>query len=124
MVTDSHLETEEERALLAQVLCENADVFSAPGRPLGRTDRVTHRIDTGSSPPIRLPYRRLPLSKKQALEEEVDKMLEEGIITPSESPWASPVVMVTKKDGTCCFCIDYRRLNGITQEECVPTPAH
>ena len=122
LVTDSHLETEEERTLLAQTLCENADVFSAPGKPLGRTDRVTHRIDTGSSEPIRLPYRRLPLTKKQALEEEVDKMLEEGIITPSESPWASPVVMVTKKDGTCRFCIDYRRLNGITRKNAYPLP--
>jgi len=122
LVTDSHLEQEEDKEMLAQLLCENADIFSAPDEPLGRTDRVTHRIDTGSSPPLRLPYRRLPLSKKQALEDEVDKMLGEGIIRPSDSPWASPVVMVTKKDGTCRFCIDYRRLNGITRKNAYPLP--
>ena len=122
LVTDSHLETDKEKDELAQLLCDNADIFSAPNEPLGRTDRVTHRIDTGSSPPLRLPYRRLPLSKKQALEDEVDKMLDEGIIRPSDSPWASPVVMVTKKDGTCRFCIDYRRLNGITRKNAYPLP--
>ena len=122
LVMDSHLDTEEEREALANLLSENADVFSAPGQPLGRTDRVTHHIDTGSSQPVRLPYRCLPLTKKQALEDEVDSMLEEGIIAPSESPWASPVVMVTKKDGTCRFCIDYRRLNGITRKNAYPLP--
>ena len=71
---------------------------------------------------IRLPYRRLPISKKAALEEEVDKMLTDGVIAPSESPWSSPVVMVTKKDGTCRFCIDYRRLNGVTRKNAYPLP--
>ena len=122
LVTDSHLSTDEEREELARLLQENSDVFAAPNQPLGRTDHVSHTIDTGTSPPIRLPYRRLPITKKAALEEEVDKMLTEGIVVPSESPWSSPVVMVTKKDGTCRFCIDYRRLNGVTRKNAYPLP--
>ena len=122
LVGDCHLKTDEDREELAKVLRDNQDVFCAPGAQLGRTDKVCHKIDTGSSLPLRLPYRRLPVSKKGALEEEVNKMLEDGVIIPSESPWSSPVVMVTKKDGTCRFCIDYRRLNGVTRKNAYPLP--
>lgn len=108
LITDCHLKSEEGRLELAELLRDSTDVFAVPGAPLGKTERVTHKIDTGNAQPIRLPYRRLPFSKKSALEDEVDKMLEEGVVRPSESPWSSPVVMVTKKDGTCRFCIDYR----------------
>ena len=122
LVEDSHLQSAAELESLGRVLGENQDVFAAPGSPLGMTDRVMHHIDTGDSSPIRLPYRRLPMVKKRSLEEEVDKMLQEGVIMPTNSPWASPVVMVTKKDGTCRFCIDYRKLNGVTRKNAYPLP--
>ena len=49
-------------------------------------------------------------------------MLEGGVIRPSSSPWCSPVQMVTKKDGTIRFCIDYRCLNGVTKKNAYPLP--
>jgi hypothetical protein len=60
------------------------------------------------------------------LAKEVDKqvngMLNNEVITPSSSPWSSPVVLVRKKDGTTRFCVDYRRLNAVTINDAYPLP--
>ena len=84
---------------------------------------VTHKIDTGSHPPIRAhPYRQAP-AIEASIQQEIDKLLASGVIEHSNSPWASPIVMVKKKDGAWRMCIDYRKLNSITVPDVYPLPA-
>jgi len=111
----------EEQIIKAKLLIEeNIDLFSAKNP--GATDLVTHRIDVGQNCPIsQMPYRVSP-KERNIIESEVQRMLDENIIEPSQSPWASPVVLVSKKDGSVRFCVDYRRLNLLTTKDVYPLP--
>uniref|UniRef100_A0A5S6QM40 Reverse transcriptase domain-containing protein n=1 Tax=Trichuris muris TaxID=70415 RepID=A0A5S6QM40_TRIMR len=100
---------------------EYADIF-ADGENLGRTDVVQHRIDTGDAEPRRQPPRRIPFHQRKIVEQETQRMLRQGIIEPAEGPWASPIVLVRKKDGTFRFCVDYRKLNDVTRKDAHPLP--
>ena len=114
--------TAAQKVQLQSLVNEYRDIFALSPEELGRTDLVQHRIDTGDHPPIRQrPYR---VSDKQRgiIEEHVTDMLNRGIIQPSVSPWASPVVLVKKKDNTDRFCVDFRRLNAVTRKDSFPIP--
>ena len=104
------------------LLLENADLFSKSSADLGHTDRVRHKIDTGNAAPIRQPPCRMPLAQKEEADQAVQDMSSQGLIEPSESPWASPIVLVRKKDGSLRFCVDYRALNSITRKDSYPLP--
>ena len=101
---------------------KHKDVFAKNKTDLGRTDIVKHKINTGTAAPVKQNPRRLPLSKRELVREDISKMLEQGIVQPSQSPWSSPVVLVQKKDGSTRFCVDYRKLNNLTLKDSYPLP--
>ena len=88
---------------------------------LGRTSRVTHKIKT-TGPPIQQPLRRLPESLKAVVHKELESMQNKGVVRPSCSPWASPMVLIRKKDGKWRFCVDYRKLKSVTKRDAFPLP--
>ena len=114
--------TPEECEEMLALLREFRDVFAADMSELGDSDIALHRIDTQGLPPVHIPSRRTAEHTRKVIDEELDEMLKHGIVRPSKSPYSSPVVIVTKKDGGMRFCIDYRRLNEQTKIDQYPLP--
>ena len=104
-----------------KIVQRNSDIFSAKGEHDGCCSIVPMTIQT-TGPPISLPAYRTPLVKRKLVEESIADMLAEGVIRPSSSPYASPVTLVPKKDGTTRFCVDYRKLNSVTVRDQYPLP--
>ena len=92
------------------------------GKP-NLTHVATHRIDTGDVLPISSSPYEIPQKLEEEVNTEIEKMLQLGKIHPSMSPWASPVVIVPKTDGTIRFCVDYRKVNGVTKMDAYPIPS-
>ncbi|XP_064475510.1 uncharacterized protein LOC135389384 [Ornithodoros turicata] len=112
----------EYRMKLLNILVRYASLFDLDDSPLGSAAHVKHRIDTGTTPPLRQRPFRVSAAEREVIEKEVQNMLSRKIIRPSNSPWASPVVLVRKKDGSVRFCVDYRRLNKVTRRDVYPMP--
>ncbi|GBM27783.1 Retrovirus-related Pol polyprotein from transposon 297 [Araneus ventricosus] len=113
---------EEQRTAVKELLQEFQNLFSTSDSDVGRCNMTQHRINTGNHPPIKQYPRRLPLAKKEEAERLVKEMVDNGIIEESSGPWASPIVLVKKKDGSTRFCVDYRKLNEITIKDSYPLP--
>ena len=100
------------------LLREFDDVLQA--KP-GRTDLAEHRIDVGGAQPIRLAPYRLPHAYHETVWEELEDMEWTGIIECSVSEWAAPIMLIKKKDGSLRLCVDYRRLNAVSQADAMPS---
>ncbi|GBM35013.1 Retrovirus-related Pol polyprotein from transposon 297 [Araneus ventricosus] len=113
---------EEQRTAVKELLQEFQNLFSTSDSDVGRCNMTQHRINTGNHPPIKQYPRRLPLAKTEEAERLVKEMVDNGIIEESSGPWASPIVLVKKKDGSTSFCVEYRKLNEITIKDSYPLP--
>jgi transposase InsO family protein len=111
-----------EKKELRKLLRNYTDVFSSGEFDLGATDLARHTINTGDARPVKQALRPQPRAQLQSIDDQTKEMEKAGLIEPSNSPWVSNVVMVTKKDGSPRFCIDYRRLNDLTIKDAYPLP--
>ena len=93
----------QDRSKLLSLLCEFHSVFVLEDGERGETGVVQMKINTDDALPKRHPVRRTPFAARQEIARQLRDMQEQHVITPSDSPWASPVVLMQKKMGHCGF---------------------
>lgn len=107
---------------IQQVLNQYEDLFQEPkGLPPARLHDHKIPLQPGANPVNIRPYR-YTHEQKDEMERQISKMLQSAIIQPSTSPYASPVLLVKKKDNSWRFCVDYRQLNKSTVKDKYPIP--
>lgn len=116
--SEAYLSLEERKQL--QELVETH--FNKASPTLGRVDRVKHTIDTGNAPAIKQRYYAISPARQKLVNDELDKMLELGIVEPSHSDWSSPILLVDKPDGSKRFCVDFRKVNAVSKKDAYPLP--
>ena len=99
--------------LLLALLLECSDVFEDQ---LGRTDVLQHEIVTENISPIRQKFRRMSPHMRAEMRVLLNDVFQKVIISPSKSLWASPIVLVEKRDGTSRFCVDDHQINAATRK--------
>ncbi len=119
---DNSILTNEQKVQMENFLNDNADVFSTDPQDIGCIPGVEHAIDTGDNAPIKQRPYRTEFSNRAEIRKQIQQMLKSGIIRESVSPYASPVVLVNKKDGSKRMVIDYRKLNSISKPVSFPLP--
>jgi len=116
-----------ERQLIEPVLVKYAHVFHDEINDFKATNVVEYEIPVGDTTPIRRPPYKTPFALRDEIDTQVKKMLRQGVIRESDSPWSAPAILVPKKslDGKpkYRFCVDFRALNAVTRFNPYPLPA-
>ena len=116
-----HLSHEEANAIKSEVLQLHA-VFALEDGKRGETDLTRFNIDTGDAQPKKQPAHRIPFAVREEVSQQIEEMESTGVIRPSTSAWASPIVLVRKIDGRMRFCVNYRQLNSVTKKDTYSLP--
>ena len=103
------------------LLVEFKDIFSSGPYDIACTKLLQHTIDTSEKSILQQP-RRLLIHVQAEVQMMIEDMVKCDIIQPSRSPWSTPIMVVTKKNGTKLFCVDFRNLNNITVRDSYPLP--
>ena len=114
--------TPEQQQRAKDVIKKYSFLFAMGTLDLGKTNLVKHKIELTDYTPIKDRYRRIPPHQYEEVRKHLKEMLDVGAIRRSNSPWASPVVLVRKKDGSLRFCIDLRKLNARTIKDAYSLP--
>ena len=114
--------TEEQKNRVKSVIEKYSLLFAMNSLDLGQTDLVKHHIELKDYTPIKNRYRRIPPHQYKEVQKHLKEMLDIRAIRRSNSPWASPVVLVRKKNGSLRFCIDLRKLNAQTVKDAYSLP--
>ena len=111
----------EEKKRIVELIRQYSDVFSHHDGDYGRCDIIQHRIELEGRPK-RCGVRPLNPTMRDELKRQLEDFRRNDFIQPSKSEFASPVVLVKKKDGGVRFCIDFRNLNTVTRKDAYPLP--
>lgn len=115
--------TTTQKSMLTKIITDFQDVFTDNPSGMGFNNEIEHEIELEPLvQPIKCRPYRVSAKEKEIVNNQVQEMLKHNIIRPSKSPWASPVVLVKKKDQTWRFCVDYRKLNAVTKKNNYPLP--
>ena len=106
--------TTSQKLKLQELLNKHSEAFMKNSLDLGYTDAVYHHFRTIDDEPVAQPYRRIPPHQLHEVQKHLKELLAQKVIVESHSPYAAPVVIVRKKDGSMRLCVDYRRLNSKT----------
>jgi hypothetical protein len=107
--------SESQMSQLEKILYRFKSIFSCSSTDVGCIKNVKHEIETGNQKPIAVNPRRIPLHVEEKVDDLVQDLERKDIIVKTSSSWNFPIVVVPKKNGDIRMCVDYRRLNAVTE---------
>lgn len=107
---------------ITKLLNSTPEVFSQHDMDFGHTNKVKHHIKLSDNTPFKHRARPIHPHDVEAVKKHLQELLDSGVIRESESPFASPIVVVRKKNGSVRLCIDFRKLNSQTIKDAYALP--
>jgi len=111
-----------EHTSLSNLILEYEDIFSKNDMDVGLSSLVKHRIELNDNTPFKQRYRKMPPAMYSEVQHHIQQLLDANIIRDSQSPWASNIVLVRKKDSSLRVCVDFRQLNMRTIKDAYALP--
>jgi len=111
------------RKTIRRLLKDNIMIVATSSEELTPSKLAPHKIRLkANARPIKQKYYRLTKLKSDILKEEIAKLIKKKLIEPSYSEWSSPIVLIPKPNGKWRLCIDYRKVNDVTEKDSYSLP--